>query len=62
MEIIPATDLHRQVCSPLRGERTRETIYSDNPAEIARNGILGAGRSIWLIGRCWRGNVLTPRR
>lgn len=46
MEIIPAIDLHRGKCVRLlRGERTRETIYSDNPAEIARKWqSLGAGR------------------
>ncbi|NLX90116.1 MAG: 1-(5-phosphoribosyl)-5-[(5-phosphoribosylamino)methylideneamino]imidazole-4-carboxamide isomerase [Firmicutes bacterium] len=37
MEIIPAIDLHKGKCVRLlRGERSRETIYSDNPAEIAR--------------------------
>ncbi len=36
MEIIPAIDLHRGNCVRLlRGERSRETVYSENPAEIA---------------------------
>ena len=46
MEIIPAIDLHGGKCVRLlRGERSRETIYSDNPAEIARKWqSLGARR------------------
>lgn len=46
MEIIPAIDLHGGKCVRLwRGERARETIYSDNPAEIARKWQdSGAGR------------------
>lgn len=46
MEIIPAIDLHGGKCVRLlRGERARETIYSNNPAEMAiKWQSLGAGR------------------
>ncbi len=36
MQLIPAVDLHRGKCVRLlMGERERETVYSDNPAEMA---------------------------
>lgn len=46
MDIIPAIDLHGGKCVRLlRGERSKETVYSDNPAEMARKWqSLGAAR------------------
>jgi phosphoribosylformimino-5-aminoimidazole carboxamide ribotide isomerase len=46
MEIIPAIDLHGGKCVRLlRGERSRETVYSNNPAEMAKKWqSLGAKR------------------
>ncbi len=36
MQLIPAVDLHRGKCVRLlMGERDRETVYSDNPVEMA---------------------------
>ena len=50
MEIIPAIDLHRGKCVRLlRGERSRETIYSENPAEIARKWENSGARRVHMV-------------
>ncbi len=37
MQVIPAIDLHRKKCVRLlRGDRDQETIYSQNPVEVAK--------------------------
>ena len=50
MLLIPAIDLHRGKCVRLRrGEREQETIYSDNPAAIARKWQEAGARRLHVV-------------
>ena len=50
MEIIPAIDLHGGKCVRLlRGQRSQETVYSENPAEIARKWQAEGARRLHMV-------------